>query len=388
MQEIFAQIQEASQAFFEDTSEGFKRFAEREGLDVSTPKGVDAAMEKYNKALRDQQSAIDNAKQAQAAYNVELRVVNDLISVLAKDIAEGFDEVPDRPLGEWGSDEFAQMNSETKEFVSSIQLLQQMLKSGFDVEGFNTIREELIRASNRGVAATDDLVRLNDALIKLQPFSEGLQVGTSTEDIQYLKEHGAAIDSIKAKTDAATVSQKALNQATQETALPEQTQQTDVIAQQLNATEQAVGTSIEQATIAQNQHTAAVQQTNAAAQSLLSTQQAIASTPLTVNNPFAEFNTESKGGLQYFANGGRGTDTIPAMLSQGEFVTNARSSRRFFSQLQAINAGQQPVYKSEGGDTYNTNVGDIHVSGANRPEATARAIMKKIRREERRGSGR
>ena len=99
--------------------------------------------------------------------------------------------------------------------------------------------------------------------------------------------------------------------------------------------------------------------------------------------------TQSKGGqVGYFANGGRGTDTIPAMLSAGEHVTNARSSRRFFSQLQAMNAGQQPVFRNDGGDTYNTSVGDINVSGAGKPAVVAREVMKAIRREERRGSSR
>jgi len=106
-----------------------------------------------------------------------------------------------------------------------------------------------------------------------------------------------------------------------------------------------------------------------------------------INNPQADFNALG-GRVGYLANGGRGTDTIPAMLSKGETVTNARSSRRFFSQLQAMNAGQKPIYRNDGGDTYNTNVGDINVSGASNPEQTARVVMAKIRREQRRGSAR
>jgi hypothetical protein len=106
-----------------------------------------------------------------------------------------------------------------------------------------------------------------------------------------------------------------------------------------------------------------------------------------IQNPFVE--QQAHGGrIGHFANGGQGTDVIPAMLSAGERVTNARSSRRFATQLEAINAGQTPVYRSEGGDTYNTNVGDINVSGASSPDVTARTIMQRIRREERRGSGR
>lgn len=93
---------------------------------------------------------------------------------------------------------------------------------------------------------------------------------------------------------------------------------------------------------------------------------------------------------QYHASGGpaRGTDTIPAMLSPGEFVVNARSSRRFYSQLSAINASLQPVYRESGGSV--TNVGDvsISVSETKTPKQTAREVMNAFRREMRRGSGR
>ncbi len=93
----------------------------------------------------------------------------------------------------------------------------------------------------------------------------------------------------------------------------------------------------------------------------------------------------------YFAAGGtaRGTDTQMAMLSAGERVTDAKNSRRFFSQLQAIGAGQQPVYRNAGGDTYNTNVGGINVNDkSGQPQQTAREVMRAIKREQRRGSGR
>jgi hypothetical protein len=93
------------------------------------------------------------------------------------------------------------------------------------------------------------------------------------------------------------------------------------------------------------------------------------------------------GPLGYFAAGGRGTDTIPAMLSKGEFVVNAKSSRQFFSQLQAINAGRQPVFREDGG-TVNNTIGDIHVHAAKNPEKTANVVIREIRRAQRRGNGR
>jgi TP901 family phage tail tape measure protein len=88
----------------------------------------------------------------------------------------------------------------------------------------------------------------------------------------------------------------------------------------------------------------------------------------------------------YFNYGGRGTDTIPAMLSQGETVVNKRSSARFFSQLNAMNQGSQPVYREQGGPV--TNVGDINVSvnGGDSSQQTVREIGRQLQREIKRGT--
>ena len=108
---------------------------------------------------------------------------------------------------------------------------------------------------------------------------------------------------------------------------------------------------------------------------------------------------QAAGGLiQQLANGGlargfdvggfvsSGTDTIPAMLSPGERITNAESSRRFASQLTAINAGIKPIFRSEGGNV--TNIGDINVtvSGGGSSHQTARSIAVALKRELRRGT--
>ena len=52
------------------------------------------------------------------------------------------------------------------------------------------------------------------------------------------------------------------------------------------------------------------------------------------------------------------TDTVPAMLTPGEFVMNAQSARKFHTQLVAMNAGIQPF--QNGGDV--TTVGDININ--------------------------
>ena len=100
--------------------------------------------------------------------------------------------------------------------------------------------------------------------------------------------------------------------------------------------------------------------------------------------------TAAHGGKAWnlLATGGRpqGTDVIPAMLSPGEVVINAASARRFAAQLTAINAGVQPVYRSEGGSV--TNIGDINVTvtGGGTSRQTARSIAAELRRELRRGT--
>ena len=100
----------------------------------------------------------------------------------------------------------------------------------------------------------------------------------------------------------------------------------------------------------------------------------------------------AKGGSVRFLNGGgfapRGTDTVPAMLSPGEFVMNARASRKFASQLVAMNAGVRPQFRQEGGPVTNNSVevGSIQIVGNNDPEATARAVNARLRREFRRGT--
>jgi len=95
--------------------------------------------------------------------------------------------------------------------------------------------------------------------------------------------------------------------------------------------------------------------------------------------------TPSHGGIMRFATGGKvGTDSIPAMLSPGEFVVNARSSKKFFSQLVAMNAAGNRGFANGG----NVTVGDVNVSmssSGNESVDVAR-IGKLLRREIRRGT--
>jgi hypothetical protein len=65
---------------------------------------------------------------------------------------------------------------------------------------------------------------------------------------------------------------------------------------------------------------------------------------------------------------------------------NSRSSARFFSELNAMNAGSQPVFREQGGAV--TNVGEINVTvrGGDTSQQTLREIGNGLRREIIRGN--
>jgi chromosome segregation ATPase len=97
--------------------------------------------------------------------------------------------------------------------------------------------------------------------------------------------------------------------------------------------------------------------------------------------------TAASGGImRYLADGGNvGTDTVPAMLSAGEFVVNAGATKKWYSQLVSMNAGG-PVAVPRS-VTNNNTIGDVVVNGSGSPQQTAREVMQAIKRELRRGSG-
>ena len=120
----------------------------------------------------------------------------------------------------------------------------------------------------------------------------------------------------------------------------------------------------------------------------------------------------SYGGMvpKYFATGGKaiGSDTVPAMLTPGEFVMNTAATKAFGPQLAAMNSSKYPsmmnsgltapTYKLSSTDivapsniststsvnnnsssVYNYSVG-INVSGSNaNPQEIARAVMTQIK---------
>ena len=98
--------------------------------------------------------------------------------------------------------------------------------------------------------------------------------------------------------------------------------------------------------------------------------------------------SEYKGGLIHAQKGlfrPRGTDTVPAMLSPGEFVLNKTATKQLLSQLVPMNYGLASSRFTQSHPI--TNIGDItiNVQGGNTSQQSAIEIGNALRREIRRG---
>ena len=84
-------------------------------------------------------------------------------------------------------------------------------------------------------------------------------------------------------------------------------------------------------------------------------------------------------GMKYFLNGGfaKGTDTVPAMLTPGEFVVSKFAVKDFgVDRLKAINSGTY-----DGGSVYNYNL-SVNVKSDANPDEIANTVMTQIRQIE------
>jgi TP901 family phage tail tape measure protein len=99
--------------------------------------------------------------------------------------------------------------------------------------------------------------------------------------------------------------------------------------------------------------------------------------------------SEFRRGGTVYANKGlfrpRGSDTVPAMLTPGEFVVNKTAAKQMFQQLVPMNYGLSPNQFAN--QNTPVNVGDVtvNVQGGNTGQQTALEIGHAIRREIRRG---
>jgi hypothetical protein len=229
----------------------------------------------------------------------------------------------------------------------------------------------------------DDLLKKVQDLKKNMPWSLDLHMGSTEANLKSLKEMLDYAERIRG------IHQKFPN-------LGQQMQQSNQAVDALKQKFPDAGKQAEDVTNKVSQITTAIGEGNSAMQTFLATIQAagdamsrLAQAAASVQPPGREGKlTAAHGGVAFLAGGGRprGTDVIPAMLSPGEMVMSAATTRRFASQLTAMNAGVKPSYHSQGGHV--TNIGDInvHVEGGGTGRQTARSIANELRRELRRGT--
>ena len=118
---------------------------------------------------------------------------------------------------------------------------------------------------------------------------------------------------------------------------------------------------------------------------LVSGAQALAS----ASNPRLNPQANSTGGFIFRQDGGftpRGTDTVPALLTPGEFVMNRKATERHLSAFNAINAGLNPQFRESGGSVTQTGDVTVNVNESSSPKQTAREIVSLLNREFRRGT--
>ena len=251
---------------------------------------------------------------------------------------------------------------EAKDFIARFQEFSKNYASGqSDSKIFNINASDVENLDKIGTAVSELLTRVNEAaqkgvggLDEMKQKASGLR-----SQIEAMQKDSAKLRGAEGKIPGG---QEALKQ------LQENMQQSSGAA--ANNT-QKIQTSLSQCVIPANDLATAYER--------MATASANTRTPQTV----------ATGGLiRHLAAGGPsgiGTDTVPAMLTPGEFVMNSKATSRFFSQLVAMNSGSTPQGRATGGQI--TNFGDINVSvGGGGARQTAREIGVALRRELRRGT--
>ena len=304
----------------------------------------------------------DSIKDQTRQMEIEIPVIADIARVTGMDVAsvgvqKMFDEL-ERQMNEGFNSELRRLGAYRK--LAGAKNEYDDARAGRVPQGSEALREtvaEMDRLHNSTSITEADLI----GLTKLLPEAGK---GLSTEGMQVLMTMRDAIQAQKAAQDQLHGISEAQGNS-----------QLDHI--------KAVIEGIKAKKAATDEETSSLNRNIQSVQNLANLWQSVFGTAPNGETP----RTACWGGSMYRADGGEahGTDTIPAMLSPGEMVINAASSKRFASQLIAMNAGITPAFRSEGGSV--TNIGDINVSvtGGDSARQSARSIATELRRELRRG---
>lgn len=369
LQDLHDQVQKALTGFYAEVPVA-KMLKEETGIEVTGEKSKTEAME----ALKQKTLELNDTSKVYSETLVDL-------STKERELTKAFKEAGEHMSSQAISAAIVDSNRKGSQnkavflgMAEAVKLTANALSGGaVAMDEFTEANQKLLRGeAQQGAVSTrvtgplkadiEEMMRRLGEYIKLQETLDTLQTETGTP-LEEVRQKAAEIDTqirsllTQPKTDAQAMS-TAVGSAAMSTSL-------------------AVDPTAQLSTHWANIATSAQRAATAAAR---------------LGQPTAMTTAMSaRGGMmRYLASGGaaRGTDKILARLSAGEVVTNAKASRRFYSQLSAMNADVEPVYRASGGDVYNTTIGDINVTEAKRPGQTGREVMARIRRENRRGSSR
>jgi len=359
MQAVTEQIRTAFRAAYEahPLRAEIQLFATINGVEIKDMQGLELAGAQLTEQLAEAPGLSAQAQKSVVDFNLQLKIASQQLGDIEKRsetrlVGGGFGGLVTVP---------------EKGNVAFNQLVEQMRQ-------LNTVGP-LTHETVTGLAA--DMVEWHDSL------SIGQSFLTFGEDIKRME---ASLLSMQSRVKIVSAAAKEGNPYSEwADATDETVQKEREIIPVLDQTEQKL---MEMEATQKNQNTE-IQNQITAYQTLLGAVNQVAQAQASVS-PASATAAYHGGVMQHFASGGlaRGRDNIPAMLSAGERVTDAKNSRRFFSQLQSIGAGVQPVYRESGGEV--TNIGDvsINIRESSSPKQTAREVMSAIRRESRRGSAR
>ncbi len=248
------------------------------------------------------------------------------------------------------------------------------------------ILSELDQIRQKGVITDQDILKLKQDLQSIDfthafgagtaaesfPFSQQLKnmidaLGKMRELQQQMRENATFKEGYKDSGEIQSINQQINALQNKKQQIQEATQKTQ---EEKGAADQVKG-AIDNQTSSANGGIGAVAALAAAwsnvAQAAWDAAAAAVAASLASSSTSGEAEGAALGGLmRRFDRGGfaqRGTDTIPAMLSPGEFVVNSRATQRWYSQLVAMNAGLSPSRFAGGGQVTNAGImGDVTVN--------------------------
>lgn len=400
----FADAQKKAQDLLKASTAGFEAAQALPGLKDQTKAATDNVNDTFTNLISIIQKAAHEGASAGdiLAGLIDPKKIPEIVQLLTgikdrvREFRNGVDEILNNPLN------FDEDGHLTTSALKAIGTLKSNLTGAFQDANLNKFLStdsvtNFQAAINATISSVENLtkdiqaqreaqVRLDEATGARAKLQNGANNAPQLQDIQNEEAFDKAIkDAADSARNLQTINTQVAENAIAD--IGSQVQSLGVLERQTNVLGQTGFTAGEEAAIGIDQIGVSAISQIPAIFSLITALEELAAAEASAGGGGGSF--ANRGGMTFFANGGiapRGHDTVPAMLTPGEIVMNPSSSRKFFSQLMAMNAGATPTFNQNGGGVSNT-FGDIHVNVAGGASGIdGREIATAIRRELRRGT--